>query len=58
MQNINYKIKRFMKTSRLLGFAFGAIAFGLLGCGEIENPTEPTPDPKPEEVKSDRKSVV
>ena len=42
-----------MKTSRLLGFAFGAIAFGLLGCGEIENPTEPTPDPKPEEVKSE-----
>ena len=42
-----------MKTSRLLGFAFWAISFGLLGCGEIENPIEPTPDPKPEEVKSE-----
>ena len=42
-----------MKTSRLLGFALWAISFGLLGCGEIENPNEPTPDPKPEEVKSE-----
>ena len=42
-----------MKTSRLLGFAFWAISFGLLGCGEIEDPIEPTPDPKPEEVKSE-----
>ena len=53
MLNINCKIKRFMKASRLLGFAFWVIFFGLLGCGEIENPIEPTPDPKPEEVKSE-----
>ena len=42
-----------MKTSRLLGFALWASSFGLLGCGEIENPIEPTPDPTPEEVKSE-----
>lgn len=42
-----------MKISQLLGFASLAISLGLLGCGEIENPVEPTPDPKPEEVKSE-----
>lgn len=42
-----------MKRSKLLGFALLAISLGLSGCGEIETPVEPTPDPKPEEVKSE-----
>ena len=42
-----------MKTTKLLGIALCAISFGLLSCGEIENPIEPTPDPRPEEVKSE-----
>lgn len=42
-----------MKRSKLLEFALLAISLGLSGCGEIETPVEPTPDPKPEEVKSE-----
>ena len=42
-----------MKRSKLLGFALLAISLGLSGCGEIETPVEPNPDPKPEEVKSE-----
>lgn len=42
-----------MKTTQLLGIALLAISLGLSGCGEIETPVEPTPDPKPEEIKSE-----
>ena len=42
-----------MKTTQLLGIALLAISFGLSGCGEIETPVEPTPAPKPEEIKSE-----
>ena len=42
-----------MKTPQLLGIALLAISLGLSGCGEIETPVEPTPDPKPEEIKSE-----
>ena len=42
-----------MKTPQLLGIALLAISLGLPGCGEIETPVEPTPDPKPEEIKSE-----
>lgn len=42
-----------MKTLRFIATALLAILLGLSGCGEIETPVEPTPDPKPEEVKSE-----
>ena len=42
-----------MKTLRLFGMLLLAISLCLSACGEIENPIEPTPDPKPEEVKSE-----
>lgn len=42
-----------MKTLRFIATALLAISLGLSGCGEIETPVEPTPDPKPEEVKSE-----
>lgn len=42
-----------MKKSELLGFALLAISLGLSGCGDIETLVEPTPDPTPEEVKSE-----
>ena len=42
-----------MKTTKLLGIAILAISLGLSGCDEIETPVEPTPNPKPEEVKSE-----
>lgn len=42
-----------MKTTKLLGIALLAISLGLSGCDEIETPVEPTPNPKPEEVKSE-----
>ena len=42
-----------MKTPQLLGIALLAISLGMSGCGEIETPVEPTPDPKPEEIKSE-----
>ena len=42
-----------MKTLRLFGMLLLAISLCLSTCGEIENPIEPTPDPKPEEVKSE-----
>lgn len=42
-----------MKTFRLFGMLLLAISLCLSACGEIENPIEPTPDPKPEEVKSE-----
>lgn len=42
-----------MKTLRIFGLILLAISSCLSACGEIENPIEPTPDPKPEEVKSE-----
>lgn len=42
-----------MKTLRFSIIALLAISLGLLGCGEIETPVEPTPCPKPEDVKSE-----
>lgn len=42
-----------MKTTKLLRIALLAMSLGLSGCDEIETPVEPTPNLKPEEVKSE-----
>lgn len=42
-----------MKILRIFGLILLAISLCLSACGEIENPIEPTPDQKPEEVKSE-----
>lgn len=49
----NNKKCHLMKTFRFTAIALLAISLGLSGCGEKEIPVEPTPDPKPEEVKSE-----